>query len=149
MSRSRVKRGLAWTTTATPPMATKSTPARTSAPSSDVGRKSGQLATVHRAGLRELASLLVYRFQAAQSLCWCQFELLTDQAFIDGGSSRSCRNYQLNTGCSQRTIQCGEARVRVGSLELRHGCLADREPPCELSLRQSCAPSRIREQLAR
>jgi hypothetical protein len=116
---------------------------------SAVGRKSGQIATMHLANGCELASLLVHRFQAAQSICWRQFELLAYQAFIDGGLSRACHNHQLKASCSQGAIQCCEARVRVGSLELSDGCLADLEPLCEIGLRQSCTPSRIREQLAR
>jgi hypothetical protein len=72
-----------------------------------VGRKSGQLATMPLAGGCELASLLVHRFQAAYSLCWVQFELLADQAVIDGGLSRACRNDQLKPHRSQRAIQCG------------------------------------------
>jgi hypothetical protein len=103
---------------------------------------------VHLASGCELASLLVHRFQAAQSICWPQFELLAYQAFIDGGPSRACRNHQLKAHRSQGAIQCCEARVRVGSLKLSHGCLADREPLCEIGLGQSCAPSSIREQLA-
>src|SRR5271165_2943297 len=148
MSRSRVKRGLAWTTTATPPITTKSTPAPTSAPISAVGRKSGQLATVQLASGCEPASLLVHRFQAPESFCWPQFELLAYQAFIDGGPSRACCEHQLSTGCSHGAIQRGEAGVRVGSLELSHGCLADREPLCEIGLGQSRAPPSIREHLA-
>src|ERR1700722_13716924 len=107
MSRSRVKRGLAWITTATPPMTTKSTPARTSAPISVVGRKSGQLATMLLAGSHELARLLVHRFQAVYSLRWVQFELLADQAVIDAGLSWACRNDQLKPRCAQRVIQRG------------------------------------------
>jgi hypothetical protein len=39
-------------------------------------------------------------------LYWVQFELLADQAVIDGRLSRACRNNQLRPRCSQRTIQC-------------------------------------------
>src|SRR5579872_1471351 len=105
MSRSRVKRGLAWITTATPPMTTKSTSARTSAPISVVGRKSGQLDTMPLTGGCELARLLVHRFQAAYSLRWVQFELLADQALVDSGPSRACRNHHLKPRRSQRAIQ--------------------------------------------
>jgi hypothetical protein len=55
----------------------------------------------------ELASLLVHRFQAMNSLYRLQFELLADQAVIDDGLSPPCRNDQLKPRCSQRAIQCG------------------------------------------
>lgn len=84
---------------------------------------------------RELASLLVHCFQDVHSLCWVQFELLADQAVIDGGPSRACRNDQLKPRCSQRAIQCGQAWVGVGSLKLSNGCLADCQPLCEIGLR--------------
>src|ERR1700727_532203 len=118
MSRSRVKRGLAWITTAAPPMTTKSTPACTSAPISVVGRKSAQLATMLLASDCELASLLVHRFQAVHSLCWLQFELLAGQAVIDGGLSRACRNDPLKPCRSQGAIQGGWGRVGGGAVEL-------------------------------
>jgi len=97
----------------------------------------------------ELASLLVHRFQGVQSVRRLQFELLADQALIDCGPSRACRNHQLDSRCSQSAIQCREARVGVGSLKLSNGCLADREPLSEIGLCQSCAAPGIREQLAR
>jgi hypothetical protein len=87
------------------------------------------------AGERELAGLLVHRFQAMNPLYWVQFELLADQAVIDGRLSRACRKNQLRPRCSQRTIQCRQARVGVGSLELSNGCLADGQPLCEIGLR--------------
>src|SRR5450759_1229860 len=107
MSRSRVKRGLAWTTTATPPMTTKSTPACTSAPIRAVGRKAGQLATVHFAGACEPTRLLVHRFKAVHSLRGLEFELLADQAFVHCRSPRACPNNQLDSRRSQGAIQCG------------------------------------------
>jgi hypothetical protein len=58
-------------------------------------------------GGRELASLLVHRFQAVHSLRWVQFELLADQALVYGGPSRVCRYYQLKPRRSQRAIQRG------------------------------------------
>src|SRR5438270_13422518 len=146
MSRSRVKRGVAWTTTATPPITTKSTPARTRAPISTVGRKSGQFATVHLAGGCELASLLIHRFQAAQPLYRRQFELLANEAFVDAGSSRSRRDHELDPGCTQGAVERCEAWVRVGPLELSHSCLADRESLREIDLGHPCAPSRVGEQ---
>jgi hypothetical protein len=99
-----------------------------------VGRKSGQFATMLLASSCEFASLLVHRFQAMYSLYWVQFELLADQAVIDGGLSPACRNDQLKPRCSQCAIQCGEAWVGVGSLKLSNGCLADCQPLCKIGL---------------
>lgn len=90
---------------------------------------------MHIAGGCELASLLVHRFQAVDSLCGPQFELLADQALIDCGPSRARRDHQLNPRCSQRAIERGQAWVGVCSLEPSNGRLADRQPPCELRLR--------------
>jgi len=97
----------------------------------------------------ELAGLLVHRFQTSYSLYRQQFELLADQAVIDGGLSPACRNDQLKSRCSERAIQCGQSWVGVGSLKLSNSCLADCQPLCKIGLRQPCAPSSIREQLAR
>jgi hypothetical protein len=87
-----------------------------------------------RASGRELASLLVHRFEAMDSVDWPQFELLTDQAVIDDGPSWACRNDQLEPRCSQSTIQCGQAWVGVSSLEVSNGCLADCQSLCEVGL---------------
>jgi len=100
------------------------------------------------AGRRELASLLVHRFQAVQSLCRAQFELLADQAVIDRGLSRPCRDEQLEPCRSQRAIERGQTRVRVGALELSDGRLTDRESLCQIGLREPCAPPGICKQLA-
>src|SRR5277367_6541902 len=148
MSRSRVKRGLAWTTTATPPITTKSISPCTSAPIRAAGWKSGQFATVRLARAGQPSSLLVHHFQALQSLCRLEFELLADQAFIDRRPARACGKNQLDSRCAQSPIQRGQAWVRVGSLELSDGRLADRQALPKLGLRQSCASSGVRNQLA-
>jgi hypothetical protein len=92
--------------------------------------------------------LLVHRLQAAQSLCWLEFELLADQAFIDRCPARARGNDQFDSRCAEGAIQCGQAWVRVGSLELCNGGLADCQSLRQLGLRQSCALSSIRDQLA-
>jgi hypothetical protein len=113
-----------------------------------VGRKSGQLDTVQLAGSCQLASFLVHRFQAMHPLRRLKLELLADQALIDGRPARSCRDNQLDSRRSQRAIQRCQAWVRVGSLELRDGCLADPQSLREIRLRQACSPSRVREEPA-
>src|ERR1700730_314964 len=149
MSRSRVKRGLACTTTATPPTTTKSIPAPASIPSNAVGRKSGQVATARFAGACEFARLLVHAFKALQPLCRGERELLANQALIDRRPARSRGDDQFGTSSSQRAVQRGDSRVRFRLLELRYRCLADREPPREIGLRESGAPARGGKQSAR
>jgi hypothetical protein len=100
------------------------------------------------AGPRELASLFVHHFQAVQSLCRIEFELLADQAVIDCGLSRACRYEQLKPSRSKRVIERGHAGVRVGALESSNGRLADREPLCQIGLREPGAPPGICKQLA-
>src|SRR5436853_1326002 len=137
MSRSLVKRGLACTTTATPPMTTKSTPASTSADISRVGRKSGQFATRPLPGPRQLPALLVHALQCLQPLRGSELEVLADQALVDGRVVSLGSQREPVTGRMERAIERLDGGIRRSILEPRDDRLRDAQAPRELGLRQA------------
>src|SRR6185437_1790286 len=118
-------------------------------PSKVVGRNSGQLATAARAGPRELAGLAVHEFETAQPLRWRERELLADQALVDRRLMRMGRDRELDADGSQGTVEGGDAGVRFGSLQLRHGRLADGESIGEVGLGQPGTDTGLREKPSR
>src|SRR3954452_23825187 len=113
MSRSFVKRGLAWAITATPPITTKSTPPATSRRSRRLGRNSGQLATCTCSRAREVARLPVHRLQALDPLCGRQLELLADEALVDRWRSGLGLETQPTPHGMQRVLDRSHGRIRI------------------------------------
>src|SRR5438874_13481902 len=136
MSRSLVNRGLAWSTTATPPTTTKSTPAPASAGISLVGRNSGQFATRSLACLRKLAALFVHALQRFHSLRGREVEVLADQAFVHGRAVRLGGQREPTTGRVEGPVERLDGGVRRPALEPRDDGLGDAQASGELGLGQ-------------
>src|SRR5580704_1025580 len=156
MSRSRVKRGLAWRTTATPPTITKSTSAsvrrRSRLPKRKAGwssQDSGVFTATPRARQSECARLRVHRFESVQPLAGRQFELLADQALVHAAAAGRRLQLQAASRRPQSARERLEGRIRARTLQLRDRRLADSQAQRELPLRQPRLAAGVSEQCGR
>src|ERR1700722_12249293 len=143
MSRSLVKRGLAWRITATPPMTTKSTPLSVSRLSNSRSRNAGcsnpssdEFTATPGSGERQHPTLGVHRFDLTHTCGGRQLELLADEALIDASASDGSVQRQLGPGRPEPILECCHRRFCTGTLEPRNRRLADPQPSTELRLRQ-------------
>src|SRR5437763_4406076 len=146
MSRSLVKRGLACTTTATPPTTTKSTPAPASAGINLVGRNSGQFATCSLACLGQPAALVVHALERLHSLRGGQLEVLADQALVHGRPVALGRQHEPTTGRVECTVERLHGGVGRDALESSDDRLGDAQSSGEFGLRQTSRGAGVSEE---
>src|SRR5919204_5721196 len=137
MSRSLVKRGCAWRTTATPPTMTKSTPASTRRSRRRAGWKSVQLATRACPRKGQDARLAGHALEAPQTLHRRELELLANQALVDTGRPRRGGQDELVPQRVERVGDSPQGGVRVLALPRRDRRLRRSHAPGELALRDT------------